>query len=211
MQPEKLLKRKMDHLSPEAYAQMIKDRKRSAEKSRRDYLKSLSPEDLEAYHSNKKADKEARKKAIHDKRVLKRTKLLVKREIAILEYMLDSGIYHYHHGRRDSLEEAVQKRITRLKGSLKENPSYKEYHNYIWNYNSDRSSYMYYSLLHCLWRSSIFKRIHQVPLDGTYVFYTYDAGERGGGSFNRISVHKADEPPYVPNVNPGGFPPITSY
>jgi hypothetical protein len=198
--------------SPEELAEIKERHKadlRRASKERRDYLKSMDPEELAMHKSNKAYDKLAKKQEKVRKHHLRKTKLIVKSQIALLEYMLKNETYWYHHGTRDLMTEDITERINKMKESLKENPVYKEYHPYIWNYYGQGKNYMLMTLLGHLWTSREFKSINSVPLDGTYYFYCYDSGQRGSGSFHYMSAARVGEGPAVPFVNPGGIPQIT--
>ena len=129
----------------------------------------------------------------------------VKRELGILKFMLKTDVLNHHHGRADSLKGSITEAIERVKRSGR----HTHYDSYIWNYQN--SSYMPYSWLGCIFRSSDFETIYDVPLDGTYVFYTYDSGQRGLGSFSGMSVRKVETEASVPTVNPGGIIPTTAF
>ena len=189
--------RRIKDVSPEELAAHRRAMTNRMNKGHRDYLNSLSPEALAEYKSNQKWAREERQRVKEEKEKVKAQKLLNNRELLILMYMSKTGLLYYHHSETDDLEKSIREAID-------------EYHPYIWNYNKDKSSYMSVSLMGRLWRHSEFETIYDVPLDGTWIFYGYDAGERGSGAFQRISVHPAGKPPYVPKVNPGGFPQITA-
>jgi hypothetical protein len=129
----------------------------------------------------------------------------VKRELGILKFMLKTDVLYNHHGRADSLKGSITEAIEWVKRTGR----HTHYHSYIWNYQD--SSYMPYSWLGCIFRSSEFETIYDVPLDGTYVFYTYDSGQRGLGSFNRMTVRKVETVASIPTVNPGGIIPTTAF
>lgn len=199
-----------------------------------DYYYDLSPEEKKEYRERQKEQKENTKYWKEEKkRVQKLNKeniALAQRELAVLEYMSKTGVLNYHHGQADyngkevlSEIEEVKKIFTQRKefNLMKKNrepgfnsdhsqlsATHKVYHPYIWNYQ-DGDSYMSRCLLGKLWRHSEFKTIYDVPLDGTWTFYAYDAGERGLGSFSRISAHRKEEEPKIRVVNPGLLRPIT--
>jgi hypothetical protein len=119
--------------------------------------------------------------------------------------MLKTDVLNHHHGRADSLKGSITKAIELVKCSGR----HTHYDSYIWNYQN--SSYMPFSWLGCIFRSSEFETIYDVPLDGTYVFYTYDSGQRGLGSFSGMSVRKVEAVSLVPAVNPGGIIPTAAF
>jgi len=174
--------------------------------SHRDYLKSLSPEALAEYKSNQKWAREERQRVKEEKARVKAQQVLNERELAILGYMVKSGTFYYHHGEADNMHPEIIKAMT----YVMENKKHTEYNSYIWNYQGEGNNDMSVSLFGKLWRHSDFETIYDVPLDGTWIFYGYDSGERGSGSFHRMSAHPAGKPPYVPKVNPGGLPQITA-
>ncbi len=187
--------------SIEEWNEIKKEGNRRAAKAYRDYLSSLSPEGLEEYKYNKECDKARRKEARREKEELKTQKILNKRELAILEYMKASGVLYYHHSKSDKLFESLDKG----REYIKSEGTHLVYHPYFWNHNEKQSSYMPVCLLGRLWNHSDFTSIYDVPLDGSWIFYAYDAGERGLGSFQRISAYLKGELPYAPNVYPGYF------
>ena len=135
----------------------------------------------------------------------KQIKIENKRELAILKFMLKHDVLNHHHKQKESQKKEILKQIDKLNVSERS----REYHPYVWNHYGEGKSYMWLSLLGCLWNSSEFENIHDVPLDGTYMFYCYDSGQRGCGSFNYITAIKVEHEVKVPYVNPGGFPQIT--
>jgi hypothetical protein len=126
-----------------------------------------------------------------------------KRELAILNYMAKTNVLDHHHGRKDSLLEKIKSRIA----IIKDRDQFTEYDPYGWNWGL---SYPGLSLLGCRWSSGEFTDIYDVPLDGSYVFYVYDSGERGLGSKNRMTAKKVESATSVPYVNPGAIIPITA-
>jgi len=139
------------------------------------------------------------------------SKANAKRELAILLFMEKTDVLDHHHSRTDSLLTRIIHNINTIKLSIKEgNPKHTEYDPYIWNHNSNGSSFMPISQLGCLWRGP-FDTIYDVPLDGTYKFHTYDSGERGSGSFHRITADKVEVEVKAPFVSPGSLIPITVY
>jgi len=188
--------------SPEDF----KSFKASRAKEERERIKALSPEERQREKDQKKQDAEYRK---YDRIAAKEQKIADKkeregrkRELAILNYMVKTNVFDHHHGRQDSLLSTIKSRIAKLK----EKGSYTEYDNYGWNWGVTHPGV---SLLGCRWSSCDFEEIYNVPLDGSYIFYVYDSGERGSGSRNRISAKKVEEPTNVPYVNPGAIIPIT--
>lgn len=169
---------------------------------------------------NRIYDRERRAEKKRYKEYVKEQKVLAKRELAILEYMKKTDVLHHHHGQKDSMQKEIDKQILIIKECLKIKNSdegiyrphswAKEYDSYIWNYQGEGDNYMWRSLLHCLWRGGEFETIHDVPLNGEFIFYTYDSGERGLGSFDRMSVIHVSDIPTVPKVSPGSIIPITA-
>jgi hypothetical protein len=176
-------------------------------KEERDRIKALTPEERQKEKEEKalaakyrKADKIA---AREQKAYEKRERDNRKRELTILNFMVKTNVFDHHHGRQDSLLSKIKDRIARLK----EKGSYTEYDNYGWNWGVTHPGV---SLLGCRWSSSEFDSIYNVPLDGSYIFYVYDSGERGSGSRSRITAKKLDDVAKVPYVNPGALIPITA-
>lgn len=159
-------------------------------------------------------EKQRREWAREDRAALKREKeaqrLLkanAKRELAILDYMLKTDMKYHHHGREDSMIQQIKEAINAIKTDPK---NFKIYDPYVWNRLGEGNNYLPACHFGNLWsRSNDFDTIYEVPLDGSYRFYTYDSGQRGIGSFHYISCKKIEEVITVPKVNPGGFPPIT--
>lgn len=139
-----------------------------------------------------------------EKALEREQKQATRRELNILKFMKKTGVEYHHHGRHEmvNIDSSIK--------YIKENQRAKEYHPYYWNYSPDSSSWMPVALLGCLFSSSEFSTIYDVPLDGTYRFQIYDSGQRGLGSFNRITAVKQEEEAYVPYVNPGAMIPITA-
>ena len=131
-------------------------------------------------------------------------KKAIKQELSILKFMKRTGVEYHHHGRHEmvNIDSSIK--------YIKEEQRATEYNSYYWNYSPDGSSQMPVALLGCLFSSSEFNSIYDVPLDGTYRFQIYDSGQRGLGSFNRITAVKQEEEAYVPYVNPGAIIPITA-
>ena len=202
--------RGISDLTPEEREAHRKETNRLYNKGRRDFIARMSPEDREQYHSNRKYDKAKRRLETEHKMRLKEQKILSKRELLLLQFMLRTDTLFYHHSEAESLAKEIMKTMQELKDTEKELRAHLEYNNYIWNHYGEGNNYMSRSLLGRLWRSSEFGTIYDVPLDGTYYFYCYDSGERGSGSFGRITCAKQGEGPRVPKVNPGGFPQVTA-
>jgi hypothetical protein len=153
----------------------------------------------------KQRDKENRQYQREQNKAEKEHKALVRRELKILRYMLKTDVLYHHHNTTDSLKKDILKQIE----YLKERDNYKEYHPYVWNYTP--SSYMSLCLLGNLWSStSEFATIYDVPLDGSYIFYVYDSGQRGLGSFDYMKAKRVNVETKVPYVNPGNIIPITA-
>ena len=137
-------------------------------------------------------------------------------------------MYH-HHSTADSMKNNIlerietfkikddgivvvsgKKRTRKPKNAIDPNAIHTEYDSYVWNRYGEGNNHMSKSLLGKLWRHGEFETIYDVPLDGTYIFQAYDAGERGCGSFGRITAIKVDEAPKVPFVDPGAIGGITA-
>ena len=206
MEPVKVHKSEWQQLSPEEKIVRSKINKASMAKSHREYLKRLSLEDLAQLKSNAAYDKEKRRIAKEDRERAKALKLLIQREISILEYMKAKGCNYYHHGEYDSIGSYIDQLIK----LINETNNYLEYNSYIWNYQGEGNNYMPISQMGKIWRHDIYETIYDVPLDGTQIFYSYDSGGRGLGAFHRISCHETGKCPFVPKVKPGGFPQITA-
>jgi len=131
---------------------------------------------------------------------VKRHKKLMNAEIRILRYMKKTGVNFHHHGEITSIDvmPALNYMIERKKSSND--------HSYCWNTFHGLDS----SLLEFEWSSNEFSEIHDVPLDGSYIFQAYDSGQRGCGAVNYITAVHVEDEPYVPFVSPGSFPPITA-
>lgn len=187
----------------EERAKIVKDRA----KAERERKKALTPEEREKEKlakARKKEDEYWRKKNIKDAKLAdKKFNSEKKRELKLLKFMLKTDVLEHHHGEQDSSVKTIKSRIERIK----ERNEYTEYDPYGWNWGL---SYPGLSLLGCRWSSSFFESIYDVPLDGSYIFYIYDSGERGSGSKNRMTAKKVDVAPYVPYVNPGAIIPITA-
>ena len=133
-----------------------------------------------------------------EKRQAKEKRLNLQREKAVLKFMSKTGVLFHHHGLSDSLKEEIEKRLKRIQ----ENGNYQEYNQY--------KGLLPLSQLGCLFSSKEFQSVYDVPLDGTYKFEVYDSGERGLGSFRRMTVIKVEEKFQAPYVNPGAIIPITA-
>jgi len=194
-----------DILTPEEKKTRQRESANRSARGHRTYLKSLSPEALAEYRENQRWRKEERAIAKAQKEKEKAHKIRVQRELAVLQFMLRTGILYYHHGEAESMRLRVVRAIGKVCEGLVE-----EYDPYIWNHQGEGNNYMPFCQFGKIWRHEQFPSIYDVPLDGTWIFYGYDSGERGLGAFHRISAHKAGNPPYPPKVDPGGFPPITA-
>jgi hypothetical protein len=183
----------------------IKARKAEMARSYREWWNSLGKEGQAEYKANKASDRRWRQEQREIKKQAREQKRLNKRELDILNFMMKTDVRFYHH----QYHESMRKTIKGLIDGMKDDPKHNKYHPYIWNYQGEGHNYLPKSQMECIWSSREFETIYDVPLDGTYVFQIYDSGERGLGSFNRITAVKVDETPIVPKVNPGGMPPIT--
>jgi hypothetical protein len=141
-------------------------------------------------------DKALEKEQKRQERELKKN---VKREIALLKFMLKTDVQYYHHGKNDSLKNDLERALK----TITESNSYQEYNGYA--YLIQEGNYMSRALLGHQWTSSEFKSIYDVPLDGSYVIYCYDSGARGLGTFHYMSAKRAEVQIEVPKVNPGAF------
>jgi len=115
--------------------------------------------------------------------------------------------YTVYNSYTDLMDETIKKKIQ----IAKDNGKYTEYNPYIWNYQGEGKNYMPLSHLGCIWMSSTFETIYDVPLDGTYEFYINDSGQRGLGSFNSINCKKVEVNINIPKVSPGSLIPITEF
>lgn len=165
-----------------------------------------TPEELAEYKQNRQWDKEDRERAKAEKAAATLQKTHNKIELAVLNFMLKTDVLFHHHRVEESLKSEIQAQID----SVKATGEHMEYNPYIWNRQGEGNNCLPKCQMGNIFSSSEFDSIYEVPLDGTYVFYVYDSGERGCGSFNRITVKKVEEQAKVPFVNPGGFPPITA-
>ena len=117
----------------------------------------------------------------------------IKRELKLLKFMLKNDVFFYHHSTKDSIKNEIIEAIDFLKR---------------YNKFEDRNGVL--SLFGNIWRNNEFETIYDVPLDGTYIFYIYDSGQRGLGSCNIITASKKDSI-NIPYVNSGSFPPIKAF
>lgn len=170
------------------------------------YLSSLTPGQLAEYKQNKIWEAESRKRSAAEKAAKVQHNKKIKREKTLLKFMLKNDVLSYHHGQADSKLKEIKIQLDIL---TKRN-TYREYDPYVWNRLGEGNNHLPLSHMGCLWRSNEFETIYDVPLDGSYTFYIYDSGERGLGSFSRITACKKGENPFVPKVNPGGIPQITA-
>jgi hypothetical protein len=150
-----------------------------------------------------------------------------RKEMRILKFQLRNGLEYYHHSTSNSVKDSVKNAINILSGIRKEYLAKKKeiddpycdivprrahlmYDPYVWNRLGEGKNYLPLCQHGSLWSHSEFETIYDVPLDGTYQFYIYDSGERGLGSFNRITCKRVEEKTEIPVVNPGAMPPITA-
>ena len=131
----------------------------------------------------------------------------ITKELAILQFMYEDGdlTRHFHHGESNPLKMEIGHRIEVMLNL----GTTTEFNEYAASRNSGDSQ-LPLSQLGCLWRHDKFPSIYDVPLDGTWRFFTYDSGERGLGAFNRISAFDAKALPAITKVYPGEFPPIVA-
>lgn len=165
----------------------------------------LTVEEKAELKFNRESNKNRRIYEKEQKLKEKELKLKVKRELIVLNFMLKNDVMYHHHGRQDSTKRTITSAITKVK----EINHYQEYDPYIWNYQGQGKNMTSISLLGNLFNSSEFETIYDVPLDGSYMFVIYDSGQRGLGTFNYIKPVLVEKTFEAPNVNPGGFPPIT--
>lgn len=181
--------------------------KKEMAKRNREYMKSLSPEALAELKQNRIYDKQRRDDEKQEKLRIKEQKVNCKRELQVLNFMLKHDVLFHHHGRQDSMKETIEKQIETLKRTGK----HTEYHPYIWNRWGEGKNYMPLCLLDGnIFSSREFNSIYDVPLDGSYMFHIYDSGERGLGSFHRITAEKVGTFKKIPHVDPGAMVPIVA-
>jgi len=173
------------------------------QKSRREYMKSLSDEDKEYLKQRRIWDKEDREAKKLENLHIKAQKICNAMELDILLLMKKQDVMYLHHGQQESMMSNIDKTITKLK---KDKTLYQEYDQYIWNYQGEGKNYLPICQFGCIFNSREFKTIYNVPLDGSYKFHIYDSGQRGLGSFNYITATKVEIEDKAPFVNPGGFP-----
>lgn len=179
----------------------------SSRKAYRQQQSSLSPEEKQRQKENRAYDKQQRENLKQEKLQKKEAKILAKREMVILKFMLKTDVHYFHHKTSDSLKSKIKKQID----VLKETGEAKQRDPYIWNYQGEGNNYMFRSQLGNLYSpgDTEFDVIHEVPLDGSYIFVVIDSGQRGLGAFDYIKPVKAETEVNVPYVNPGAFPPIS--
>lgn len=147
-----------------------------------------------------------------------------RREMKVLNLMKKQDVLYHHHSSEDSLLSSINTAIQLIKEQNKENIELnrdeyydekyitdvsQKYDPYIWNYQDGNTLPL--CQFGCIWSSvDGFTSIYDVPLDGTYRFHIYDSGQRGLGSFNRITATKIETKVIPPKVNPGAFPPVTA-
>ena len=173
-----------------------KARNREAARSRREYIKSIGKEEYERQQEYKRWDREQAKREREEKRILRAN---LKREKAVLTFMKKNDVMYHHHGRKESMMDEIKSAL----GKIKEG-EYQEYDPYIWNRQGEGNNYLPLCQFGNIFSgTSEFETIYDVPLDGTYKFYIYDSGERGLGSFNRITAKKVEQETKVPYVHSG--------
>lgn len=147
-----------------------------------------------------------------------------RREIKVLNLMKKQDVLYHHHSSKDSSMGSIKSALQLIKEQNTKNIELNrdEYHDersitdvsteydpYIWNYQD--SNTLPRCQFGCIWSSvDDFNSIYDVPLDGTYKFHIYDSGQRGLGSFNRITATKVEVEVEAPYVNPGALIPITA-
>lgn len=181
---------------------------------------------------NSKEQKEQRKRDREGNKVFRETKKQYmsdyRNEVAILKFMLKTDVIYYHHGQEESLKDLIKTQLDKIQSRHKKYLTERkkleewgdketyynclfsshintEYHPYYWNYNKDESSHIPLSYLGRLWYGGEFETIYDVPLDGSYIFYTTDSGARGLGSMDYLKVRKSTEEVVVYKVNPGAI------
>jgi hypothetical protein len=160
-------------------------------------------EEIEQNKRNRKYDKEQREYAAEERKENRIRKQNVKREIAVLKFMLKNDVKFYHHSTESSMLETIKRHLEALK---EPDARWNVYDPYIWNRQGEGNNTTSRCLLGNLWdRTEDFETIYDVPLDGTYKFVITDSGSRGLGSYNYIRANKVDEEVYVQKVNPGAF------
>jgi len=189
----------MKYTESEAYKESMK----AYRKRERERKAALSPEQREAEKQEALDRKAWKKHEREEKRQATEARKLITRERKILTFMKKTKVEYHHHSKVDIID------ITPHLEKLKRNESHTSYDSYYWNH-SGGSSQMPIALLGFLWSSSDFDSMYDVPLDGSYKFQCYDSGQRGLGSFGRITAVKVEEEAYVPFVNPGALIPITA-
>jgi hypothetical protein len=167
----------------------------------------LSKEERERQRASREHDRQLKKDA-------KEIMALLRREHKLLRFMRKTRVLYYHHGRADSLEKEIDKQLLAVKNAIDCNRimpffslirnEHSVYHPYVWNYYGEGNSRMSRSLLGRLWAGK-FDSIYDVPLDGSYIFYTYDSGQRGLGAFDYITAIEADKTPTINKPNPGSY------
>lgn len=139
---------------------------------------------------DKQETKRQREEERRSRKARRETDRLYKRELAILRFMKKTGVSISHYGKVDNFDEVVKSKLERLyKSRLSAHPEstiiHQEYNEY--------TKFMPLCHLGCKWDGEPFKTIYDVPLDGSYVFYVYDSGERGLGAFHRISAIESNK------------------
>ena len=190
----------MKYTQSEGYKEMMKAR-RAKERERKALL---TPEQREREKQEAIDRKAWAKHEREERRQASGARKLKTRERKILTFMKKTGVEYHHHDRVEMVD------INFFIERLKHEDSHTSYDPYYWNH-SGGTSQMPIALLGRLWSSCAeFETMYDVPLDGTYRFQCYDSGQRGLGSFGRITAIKVEEPAYVPHVEPGAMVPITA-
>ena len=165
---------------------------------RKALLASMSDIEREQYLRHEADDKSHMKFMKEERKEARVLKLEIKRELSILKYMLKTGVICRHHNQEVSERKEIEAAIVRVKEGR-----HKYYEEYSSHYKVD--SMLGESHLGHIWNHSEFNTIYDVPLDGSYIFHSYDSGIRGSGSRFYLTATKVSEKFEVPHVDPGGF------
>ena len=215
-------KRKKD---PEQLKERKKARAQAHYKQEKERKAKMTPEQIQEEKDSNESRKLYNRQVIKDKKRGVESRKLAQREIKILTFMKKTKVEYHHHSQVEFID--VQHGIDTIKETLSEDKKNLKKHNdhqceyypksnmhmrydsYIWNRQGEGNNHMPISWLGCIFSSS-FDSIYDVPLDGTYKFQKYDSGERGLGSYHRLTAIKVEAEAHVPKVDPGAYPPITA-
>jgi hypothetical protein len=153
-----------------------------------------------AYYAENPGAKENDDYAKAQRKEIREAKKEKKREIDILKFMKKTKVEHHHHGTTELIKEL---------DILCAIASAEEGQLATYDYDAVTRSVPMCQLGN-LWNHEDFQSIYNVPLDGSYRFIVYDSGHRGCGARDYITAVSVTEKPKIPEVNPGGFPPITA-